>query len=303
MKILFMGTGSFALKSLIKLHDNGREVVGVFTKPDTAKGRGMKLIFDEVKTAAIERNIPVYQPKSLRDGEALGIIKDLSPDIIIVVSYGKILPKEILDYPALGCVNIHGSLLPKYRGAAPVQWAVINGDRETGVTSMYMDVGLDTGDMLLTKKTEIGEYETSGQLYERMGELGAELLIETLDTIEKGAAVRIKQDDALATYAPMLTKELCPIDWSADSRSVIAKINGLSPWPVATAEICGVSLKIHAAEILSGLSGKPGDVLFADKRGIAVATGDGAVLITEVQAAGGKRMKAADYLRGHPICP
>ncbi len=297
-----MGTGSFAVKSLIKLSDCGREVIGVFTKPDTAKGRGMKLVFDEVKTAAIERSIPVYQPKSLKDGEALGIIKDLSPDIIIVVSYGKILPKEILEYPPYGCVNIHGSLLPKYRGAAPVQWAVLNGDGETGVTSMYMDVGLDTGDMLLTKKTQIGDNETSGQLYERMGELGAELLIETLDAIENGKAIRIKQDDSLATYAPMLTKELCPIDWSADSRSVIAKINGLSPWPVATAEIGGVVLKIHAAELLSGFSGKPGEILFADKRGIAVMAADGAVLITEVQAAGGKRMRAADYLRGHPVC-
>jgi len=298
-----MGTGSFADKSLRKLCETGREVVGVFTKHDTAKGRGMKLIEDVVKQTAKENGIPVFQPEKLKTGEALTDLTALSPDIVVVVSYGKILPAEILAVPPLGCVNIHGSLLPKYRGAAPVQWSVINGDRETGVTSMYMDVGMDTGDIIMTKKTAIGERETAGELYERLGLLGAELLAETLDAIERGTAGRRKQDGGLATYAPMLTKALSPIDWNADARAVVSRVRGLCPWPAATAEIGGAALKIYAAELLPDLSGSPGSVVFADKRGIAVACKGGAVLLTEVQAPGGRRMSSADYLRGHPLCP
>ena len=298
-----MGTGSFAAPSLQKLCETGREVAGVFTKPDTPKGRGMKLVQDIVKVTALERGVPVFQPEKLKTGEALSELKALTPDIVVVVSYGKILPSDMLAVPPLGCVNIHGSLLPKYRGAAPVQWAVLNGERETGVTSMYMDAGLDTGDIIMTKKTAVGERETAGELYERLARVGAELLEETLDAIENGTAARKKQDDSLATYAPMLTKALSPIDWNADMRAVVSKVRGLCPWPAATAEIAGAALKIYAAEPAEGLSGSPGSVVFADKRGIAVACRDGAVLLTEVQAAGGRRMSSSDYLRGHPICP
>lgn len=301
MRIVFMGTAEFAEKSLSALYGTEHEIVGVFTKPDRPRGRGMKLVPDIVKVLAEEHGTPVFQPESLKDGAAFETIKSLCPDMITVVSYGKILPKDILDIPCLGCVNIHGSLLPRYRGSAPVQWAVINGDAETGVTSMYMAEGLDTGDIIMMKRTAIGENETAGELYTRLAALGAELLVETLTSIENGTAQRTPQDDALATYAPPLKKEMSPIDWNAGSSAILSKIRGLDPWPAATASIAGTVFKVFGAEMLDA-SGAPGELLFADKRGIAVACSDGAVLITELQASGGKRMRAADYLRGHPIC-
>ena len=303
MRVVFMGTASFAAKSLTALYDGGFEVVGVFTKPDTPKGRGMKLVPDEVKTIALSHGTDVFQPEKLRTGEALATLKSLSPDVIAVVSYGKILPPDILAVPEKGCINIHGSLLPKYRGAAPVQWAVLNGDKKTGVTSMYMAEGMDTGDIIMTRETEIGENETSGELYERLGLIGAELLCETLSAIESGKCERQPQNDEDATYAPMLSKEMSPIDWEKSVNEILSQIKGLNPWPAATACIAGVSLKIFAAEKDKSISGTPGELLFADKRGLGVAAKDGAVIITELQAANGKRMRAADYLRGHPICP
>ena len=302
MRIVFMGTAEFAEKSLSALYEAGRDVVGVFTKPDRPKGRGMKLVPDIVKTLAESKGTPVYQPETLRDGTAYEALKALSPDLIVVVSYGKILPKDILDLPPLGCINIHGSLLPKYRGSAPVQWSVINGDEIAGVTSMYMAEGMDTGDIIAYKSTPIGEHETSGMLYSRLAEVGASLLTETVDAIECGDAVRTPQNEEDATYAPPLTKDMSPIDWTRPSRAVISQIHGLDPWPAATANLAGTDFKIFGAERMEASAAAPGDIIFADKRGIAVACGDGAVLITELQAAGGKRMRADDYLRGHPIC-
>lgn len=303
MKILFMGTPEFAVSSLKKLYDSGHEICGVFTQPDKPKNRGMKLEFSPVKILALKHETPVFQPAKMRDGSALAIINSLEPEIIVVVAYGRILPKEILDYPKFGCLNIHGSILPKYRGAAPVQWSVLNGDKITGVTAMYMDEGLDTGDILAVKTTPIGELETSGELFIRLQDLAAELLVEVLESIENGTAVRMKQDDKLATKAPPLTKDLCPIDFNHDTKDIINKIRGLNPWPTATADIGGKNFKIYSASNLdSKLSGEPGSIVFADKRGLAIYTGDGALLIEELQAPGGKRMSAKDYLRGHPIC-
>lgn len=225
-----MGTPDFAVVSLENLINTGKhQIEGVFTQPDKPKGRGYTVTFSPVKDCAISHNIPVYQPETLKDGKAFEIIKELKPDVIVVAAYGKILPKEILDFPKYGCVNVHGSLLPKYRGAAPIQWSVLNGEKETGVTTMYMSEGLDTGDMLLKESTEIGENETAGHLFDRISEMGAELICKTLDALEKGEITPVKQDDALSSYSPMLSKKICPIDWSKSAKEVHNKIRGLNP--------------------------------------------------------------------------
>lgn len=301
-KVLFMGTPDFAEASLKKLYDCGYNVCGVFTQPDRPKNRGMKMEFPPVKKLALEHGTEVYQPVKLRDGSALEIIKELAPDIIVVVAYGRILPKEILDYPKLGCINIHGSILPKYRGSAPIQWSVLKGEKVTGVTAMYMDVGMDTGDIIAVKETEIGENETAGELFDRLMILGADLLDETLKSILAGTAERTKQDEALATYAPPLTKDMCAIDWNKPSDEILWQIRGLNPWPVATSEINGINFKIFSAKKIDADNITPGEIIFADKRGLAVMAADGGILINELQAPGGKRMRSADYLRGHPIC-
>lgn len=302
MRVLFMGTPDFAAKSLEYLYDNGYDVCGVFTKPDKPKNRGMKLEFSPVKKLALEHETPVFQPNTLKDGEALKQIEALEPEIIVAVAYGKILPKDILDYPKYGCVNIHGSILPKYRGSAPIQWAVLNGEKITGVTSMYMAEKMDAGDIIDVKTTEIGEKETSGELFDRLMVLGAELLCETLAKIEKGTAERRAQEHDNATFAPMITKELCPIDWTKNSDEILNKIRGLLPWPVATADIGGNVFKIYDAEKgNSGGNKEYGSVISAGNDGIEIVCGDGSVVIKELQAAGKKRMKAADYLRGHKI--
>ena len=297
-----MGTPAFAAACLQALLDTGTEVVGVYTKIDTPKNRGMKLIPSEVKVLAERRGIPVYQPKTFRDDAVCEELKALAPDLIVVVAYGKILPQRVLDIPPLGCVNIHGSILPALRGSAPVQWAVLQDLPETGVTAMYLNAGMDEGDIIDVRTTPIGEYETAGELMDRLAGLGAELLKDTVRAISDGTATRTPQDPALATYAPMLSKELCPIHWEKPSREILAQIRGLNPWPVATAELDGTAFKIYEARRWPEPCDKaPGTPVALNKKGLVVACGDGAVLITRLQAQGGKILNAPDYFRGHPI--
>ena len=303
MRIVFMGTPDFAEASLKKLIDEGFSVAGVFTQPDKPKGRGMEMSFSPVKTLALANHIPVYQPEKMRDGTALAQIKALAPDILVVVAYGRILPDDILAVPKYGAINVHASLLPKYRGSAPIQWAVLNGDRTTGVSTMYLAHEMDTGDVIYTQETEIGEYETSGQLFDRLKELGAELLVKTLEDIEAGCAPRTPQDHAKASYVTMLDKSLSPIDWNNSPRAVLKHIYGLQPWPVATMELEGAVYRVFAAAYTENRTDKtPGSVVSAGKEGIEIACAGGETLrITELQAPGKKRMNAADFLRGHPI--
>lgn len=303
MRIVFMGTPDFAAASLKKLIDEKREVVAVFTQPDKPKGRGMELCASPVKELALEHNIPVYQPQKMRDGTALEQIKALEPDILVVVAYGRILPDDILAVPSYGAINVHGSLLPKYRGAAPIQWSVLNGDKVTGVTTMYLAHDMDAGDMIYQAETEIGEYETAGELFDRLMSMGAELLIKTLDDIEVGTAPRIAQDHSQASYVGMLDKSICPIDWSNSPRMVLKHIYGLQPWPVATMELDGVKYRVFGADYTKNkCTAAPGTVVSAGEKGIEIACADGeTLLITELQAPGKKRMRAADFLRGHTI--
>ena len=305
MRIVFMGTPDFAEASLKKLIDEKFDVVGVFTQPDKPKGRGMELSFSPVKELALASGLPVYQPVKMRDGTAYEEIKALSPDILVVVAYGRILPDEILALPKYGAVNVHGSLLPKYRGAAPIQWAVLNGDKVTGVSTMYLASEMDTGDVIYTAETEIGAFETSGELCDRRKVMGAQLLAKTLRDIEKGIAPRTPQDHSKASYVSQLDKSLSPIDWNKSPRSVVKWIYGLQPWPVATMEMEGKTYRVFAAEYTDNKTHKaPGQIVAAGGKGIEVACGDGeTVLITQLQAPGKKRMAAADFLRGHPIKP
>lgn len=303
MRIVFMGTPDFAAASLKKLIDKKYDIAAVFTQPDKPRDRGMKLSYSPVKELALENNIPVYQPTKLRVGTATELIKSLDPDILVVVAYGRILPDDMLEVPKYGAINVHASLLPKYRGAAPIQWAVLNGDKITGVTTMYLASEMDTGDIIYTSETEIGEFETSGELFDRLMIMGAELLARTLRDIEAGTAPRTPQDHSKASYVKMLDKSLSPIEWAKTPREVIKQIYGLQPWPVATAELDGKVFKIYSAEYTQNKTDKaPGSVVSAGKKGIEIACLDGeTVLITELQAAGKKRMKASDYLLGHPI--
>ena len=303
MRIVFMGTPDFAAASLKKLIDEKYDIVGVFTQPDKPKGRGMETTFSPVKSLALENNIPVYQPVKMRDGTALAALRELAPDILVVVAYGRILPDDILELPKYGAINVHGSLLPKYRGAAPIQWAVLNGDKKTGVTTMHLAHDMDAGDIIYTAETEIGEFETSGELFDRLMEMGAELLDRTLKDIEAGTAPRTPQNHDEASYVGMLDKSMSPIDFKKDARAVIKWIYGMQPWPVATAEIDGAVYKIYAADYTDRTTEKvPGSVVSAGNDGIEIACGSGeTVMIKELQASGKKRMKAADFLRGHKI--
>lgn len=303
MRIVFMGTPDFAAASLKKLIDEKYDIAAVFTQPDKPRDRGMKLSFSPVKELAVANDIPVYQPTKLRDGTATELIKSLEPDILVVVAYGRILPDDMLAVPKYGAINVHASLLPKYRGAAPIQWAVLNGDKVTGVSTMYLASEMDTGDIIYTDETEIGEFETSGELFDRLMVMGAELLDRTLRDIEAGTAPRVRQDHSKASYVKMLDKSISPIDWTKSARGVIKWIYGLQPWPTATTEIDGKVFKIYAAEYTSNKTDKaPGSIVSAGKHGIEIACAEGeTVIITELQAAGKKRMKAADYLLGHPI--
>ena len=303
MRIVFMGTPDFGVPALRALVEAGHDVAGVFTQPDKPKGRGMELAYSPVKELALEHSLPVFQPVKMRDGTALEAVKSLAPDILVVVAYGRILPDDILAVPKYGAVNVHGSLLPKYRGAAPIQWAVLNGDKTTGVTTMYLASEMDTGDIIYTAETEIGEFETSGELFDRLKVMGAELLVKTLRDIEAGTAPRTPQDHSKASYVKMLDKSDSPIDWTRSARGVIKWIYGLQPWPAATAELDGTVYKIFAAGYTDTHTDKaPGTVVSTGRAGIEVACGGGeTVMITELQAPGKKRMSAADFLRGHTI--
>ena len=301
MDIVFMGTPEFAVPCLERLISDGHNVKGVFTQPDKPKGRGHKMQFPPVKECAVEAGIPVYQPLKMKDGEAISILENLKPELIIVVAYGKILPKEILDYPKYGCINMHASILPRYRGAAPIQWSVLNGEKISGVTAMQMDVGLDTGDMLLTKTVEIGENETAGELHDKLSVLGAEVMSETIDLLLKGELKPEKQDDSESNYAPMLSKDLCPIDWNESAQKVHNKVRGLSPWPVATAKLGEKTIKIHKTAVYGRCNATPGEVVVSDKK-LVVACGEStSVEIIVLQTEGKKAMNASDFLRGNPI--
>lgn len=299
MRIVFMGTPDFAVPSLQALIDAGHDVCAVYTQPDKPQGRKQILTAPPVKTLALEHDIPVFQPNTLKNEDEQARLRELAPEVIIVVAYGKLLPKAVLDIPPHGCINVHGSLLPRWRGAAPIQWAVIAGDEMAGVTTMQMAEGLDTGDMLLTYETKVGEKETAGELFDRLAQSGAELLTQTLvklDEIEPRP-----QDDAQSCYAHMLDKQMAVIDWNKSAHEIDCLIRGLNPWPIALTTLSGERLKVFAAEKENG-RGEPGTVLEADpKKGLTVACGEGALKLTEIQLVGGKRMKATDFLRGHAI--
>lgn len=299
MRIVFMGTPDFAVPSLQALIDAGHDVCAVYTQPDKPQGRKQILTAPPVKTLALEHDIPVFQPNTLKNEDEQARLRELAPEVIIVVAYGKLLPKAVLDIPPHGCINVHGSLLPRWRGAAPIQWAVIAGDEMAGVTTMQMAEGLDTGDMLLTYETKVGEKETAGELFDRLAQSGAELLTQTLVKLDE--ITPRPQDDAQSCYAHMLDKQMAVIDWSRSAHEIDCLIRGLNPWPIALTTLSGERLKVFAAEKAAG-NGEPGTVLEADpKKGLTVACGEGALKLTEIQLVGGKRMKANDFLRGHAI--
>ena len=301
MKILFMGTPDFASESLRALIKSENEIVGVVSQPDRPKGRGHKLVPTDVKVTAEEAGLAVYQPESLKNEAFLPTLEELNPDIIVVAAYGRILPEYILNYPRYGCINVHASLLPKYRGAAPIQRAVLNGDDETGVCIMKMEKGLDTGDIISVKSTAIGEYETSGELFDRLAKIGGDLLVRTIKDIETGNAVYTKQDDEKSTYAEKITKETACIDWEKSSTEISKQICAMNPFPGAYTTYMGDTLKIYEAEKTEG-EGKPGQILGIEKKkGLKVACKNGAIFIKTVQFAGLKRMNIEDYARGHKI--
>ncbi len=303
MRIVFMGTPDFAEESLRALLEVGEDVTAVFTQPDKPRGRGMRESFSPVKALAVERGIPVYQPVTFKDGAATELLRTLAPELLVVVAYGRILPQAFLDVAKYGSINVHGSLLPKYRGAAPIQWAVLNGDKTTGVSVQYMAAAMDAGDVIAARETEIGEFETAGELFDRLKTLGAELLAETVRKIASGSVIRVPQNEADATYTKMLDKNMSPIDWNKSPREIVKHICGLNPWPVATTELGGVSFRVFGAEYTDTRTAlAPGKIISAGKAGIEVACGGGRSLrITEVQAAGKKRMSAAAFLLGHPM--
>ena len=298
MNIIFMGTPDFAVPTLEKLISSEHTVSAVYTQPDKPRGRKMVLTPPEVKVVAIENNIPVYQPTTFKDEQVMAQLSDLKPDVIVVAAYGKLLPKSVLDLPKYGCVNVHGSLLPKYRGAAPIQRAVLDGEKVTGVTTMQMAEGLDTGDMLLTYETEILPDETSGELFDRLAIAGADLLLDTLTALQNGTVTPKQQDDSLSTYAKMIDKSMCPIDFTQTAQQVHNQVRGLKPWPVATAEINGKRLKIHKTAV-STLKGNAGEVVCLNP--LTVACADYSVEILELQPEGKKAMDCKAYLAGNKI--
>ena len=299
MRIVFMGTPDIAALSLDRLHSDGHDIAGVFTQPDKPGGRGMKLRKSPVKELADSLGLPVFQPATLKSEETQETLARLHCDLIALVAYGKLLPLQVLELPTFGCVNIHASILPKYRGAAPIQWSILNGEPTTGVTSMYMSEELDAGDIISSKQTPIGDGETSGMLYARLGAMGADLLSETIAAISLGAAARTPQRHEDATFAPMLNKSMSPVDWNDPALRIRHKVLGLDPWPAATADLLGKNCKLFSPQIGSHGQGEPpGQILLATKDGIEIACGDGSVLIGEVQPPGGRRMKAEEFLRG-----
>ena len=305
MRVVFMGTPDFAVPSLEALAAAGHEVCAVFSQPDRPVGRHQsRLQPTPVKACAQARGIPVYQPEKLRDGTALALLQELAPELIVVAAYGRILPDEILALPPKGCINVHSSLLPKYRGAAPINWAILRGEEETGVTIMDMAAELDGGDIILQRATPIGEGEDAAALYTRLAQMGGELLVEAVGQIQAGTAVRTPQDPAQVTFAPMLSKALSPVDWNRSAREIFNQIRGLYPWPGASTDaLTGETVKLWGAQVVEKRTdARPGSVLAAGEQGIDMACGDGLTLrILELQAPGSRRMPAADFLRGHPL--
>lgn len=302
MRVVFMGTPDIAAICLKKIIADGFELVGVYTQPDRPKNRGMKLAFSPVKEVALEHDVPVFQPENFRDEETVQQLRDLKPDIAAVVAYGRILPQSVLDVPTFGCINIHASVLPSYRGSAPYQWAVLDGLTETGVTAMYLCREMDAGDIIEIAKTPIGPDETAGELLDRLAVLGADLLSKTLTAFTKGKVMATPQDSTKATYAPMLDKTMCPIDWHKSVQQIHNHVRGMNPWPVATTEIQGKKFKIYATAVLDETTdATPGTILGLTKKGLKMACSDGVIEIRILQAEGGKRMAAPDYFRGHPL--
>lgn len=317
LRIVFMGTPEFAVPSLKALTELGENVVAIVTQPDKPKGRGKHLTPPPVKEFALKYNIPVLQSEKIRDQAAITGIRDLKPDIIVVIAYGKILPKAVLDIPLIGCINVHASLLPKYRGAAPINWAIINGEKETGVTTMLLDEGMDTGDMLLTERLEIGDDDTASSLHDRLKYVGADLLIKTIKGIKSETIRPIPQDDSQATYAPMLKKEDGRIDWTMKAEEIRNFIRGLNPWPGAYTRWDGKQIKIFKAEVetgvrpapasskqggqRAGVKEEPGTVINISTKGIFVATGRNTLLITELQPENKNRMIASEFIKGYKI--
>lgn len=302
MRILFMGTPDFAVEQLKRLVEDGHEICGVFTQPDKPKNRGMKMTFSPVKEYALICGLDVYQPTKMRDGSALAIVEKLRPELIVVAAYGRILPEDILSAAPMGAINVHSSILPQYRGAAPINWAILDGRKETGVTIMYMAKELDAGDVICMRKTEILPEEDAQELTGRLALLGADALAEAIGQLASGTVVRTPQDHSAFSYAPMLSKELSPMDWSRSAQALHDQVRGLIPWPCATMELGGKKVKVFKARIGGEVQAEAGAIVTADKRGLEIACGDGRSLwILQLQAEGGKRMMAADYLRGHPI--
>lgn len=303
LRILFMGTPDFAEMSLKALCEAGENVIGVVTGEDKMKGRGMKLCFSEVKTYALSRDIPVFQPQTLRDGAISELLSELAPDIIVVVAYGKILPEYVLSFPKYGCVNVHGSLLPEYRGAAPIQRAVLDGKKMTGVTTMYMAKGLDTGDMILSEELEIGENDTVGEVWDKLSEIGGKLLLRTLDAIENGTAPRIPQDESKATYAAKIEKSECRIDFSLSSDEVHNKIRGMSPFPAAFALLDGVPTKLYdSISVNNGKKhDKPGSIISLGADGVEIACAEGSVTVRTLKPEGSKALSVKDMINGRKI--
>ena len=295
-----MGTPDIAATCLKKIIADGFEVVGVYTQPDRPKGRGMKMVYSPVKEVAIANDIPVFQPENFREEETVEVLRALQPDVCAVVAYGRILPQKVLDVPAKGCVNIHASILPQYRGSAPYQWAVLDGLKETGGTAQHMVLQMDAGDVIDVAKTPIGPDETAGELLDRLAVLGAELLSKTLTRFAEGTVTSYPQNPDQVSFAPMLDKSMCPIDWNKTAQQIHNHVRGLNPWPVATMELQGKRFKVYSTAIVEG-SGQPGEILGLTKTGLKIACGDGAVEIRTLQAEGGKRMAAPDYFRGHPL--
>ena len=302
MRILFMGTPDFAVASLRRLVEDGHEICGVFTQPDKPKNRGHKLAFSPVKEYALSQGLTVYQPTKLRDGTALELIRTLAPELTVVAAYGRILPEDILAAPKLGSINVHSSLLPNYRGAAPIHWAVLNGERETGVTIMHMAHDLDAGDIIAQAATPIDPDETVVALHDRLAVLGAELLVNVVADIAAGTATRTPQEHGKATLAPMLSRELSPMDFTRPARSLHDQVRGLQPWPCAVTELSGATVKVYRTAVGGAVKAAPGTIVRADKTGIEIACGDGRTLrILELQPQNGKRMAVASYLAGHPV--
>ena len=300
MRIVFMGTPDFAVASLKALCEDGYDVVGVFTQPDRPKGRGNKVVMTPVKEYAVSRGIPVFQPQHIRR-DGLEDLQHLAPDLCVTAAFGQILSQAVLDVPPLGTINVHASLLPRHRGSAPINWAILQGDKEAGVTTMMTARGIDNGDMLLRATTPIAPGETAGELTERLSVMGASLLLDTLKALEAGTLTRIPQDESAMTYDPMLNKDMGVLDWTRPAAEIVNRIHGLNPWPGCTTPYEGQRLKLLRAEAADG-SGQPGEILTADpKAGLVIAAGEGAVRVTQMQAPGGKPMNPKDYLRGHPM--